>query len=1303
MEALLTRVADYLWRQSWQIALLIAVVALTTWALRNRSAHVRYLLWLLVLAKCLAPPVVEVPLPVLPDQAPVVAAPTAPAVPFEGEVTERPVPERPRPTSSSPTPVPRPPTPVSPAREPLQLTTAQWLAVGWLAGAALFLCVALAKAARTILWLRHERRSLPRTAGDSLDKTFRSLRVRRPPRVWLMADIGQPFVWGLVRGDIYLPESFVQTGNDEHRRDILAHEISHVLRFDAAVNLLQIFVQTIFWFHPLLWWANQRIRREREKCCDEMAIAHLNAKPRDYSTAIVNTLIQAQESTRPVPSLAVAGPVRNLEERISAMLRPGKTFQRRPSLVAATITVFVALVTIPTALVLTVRAASQPPSDAPSADRVFGNPANLGPPVNSSTDELNPSISADELELYFSSYRSAGLGQADLWVAMRRAKGEPWGDPVNLGPTVNGPAGDDTPCISADGLALYFSSDRPGGSGGLDLWMTRRKTKSSAWGEPVNLGPAVNSAADEHAPSISSDGLELYFSGHILYHGSARPGGSGGADLWVTIRKTTDDPWGEPVNLGPTVNSPVGDAGPSISGDGLSLYFVSDRPGGFGMGDLWVTTRKSKSDPWGAPVNLGPAVSSGWWDLDPDISRGGSALYFSSRRSVGLGGFDIWQATLGPRVEETAESRARSKLTASLDEAVKAGDIEQVRSLLSRGADANARDEEGRTPLHWAARYGRREVAQVLIAGGANVDETDAARQTPLHLAGNFGTKFVPELLLAKGADINARDIAGNTPLHIVTGCADVSPDLLELLIAKGADVKARNAAGQTPLHRVAMIRRQNNYRLELTAEVLLAHGAEIDARDKSGNTPLHFAVENGYRRLIDLLLAKGADVKARAADGATPLHRAVTNGRSDMVELLIERGANVNAETVRGETPAQLAVLRKQKDMVRLLLSKGAEVSTLPLAAYVGDLAQVKGLVEKGASVNAQDQYWPTPLHTAAAGGQREVAEFLISNGASVNVAAVAQDGETPLHCAARGGSTEVAELLLSKGAKVNAATRNGTALHEAAWCGDVNMVRLLLAHGADVSAKTSYRMTPLQWAARTGREDMVLLLLDHGADINADDGNGQTPLLCAASSGRAEVVKLLLDKGAVTSKDDNRLLYVACCRGHKDLAELLVKKGANVNSKPWGNALTLEVLWSSLTSERKLGVLKLLLDHGADPNAKDDSDWSLLHYACGDVDLAKLLLDKGANPNAVESERGFTCLHIMADKGNKAVVQLLLSRGAKVNVRDDYGRTPLSYAEDLGDNDMEGRPRSTPLTAEARAAKKEVAELLRRHGATE
>ena len=166
-----------------------------------------------------------------------------------------------------------------------------------------------------------------------------------------------------------------------------------------------------------------------------------------------------------------------------------------------------------------------------------------------------------------------------------------FGEPMNIESPVNSSDGEGSPSISADGLSLYFASLRPGGQGLSDIWVTTRATVSDLWGEPTNLGPAVNSSAWDGEPSISRDGLSLYF-------GSQRSGGQGMSDIWVTTRATASDPWKEAVNLGPIINTPSDEVDVFISVDGLSLYIESSREGGHGSTDMWVTERETLSDPW---------------------------------------------------------------------------------------------------------------------------------------------------------------------------------------------------------------------------------------------------------------------------------------------------------------------------------------------------------------------------------------------------------------------------------------------------------------------------------------------------------------------------------------------------------------------------------------------------------------------------------------------------------------------------------------------------------------------------------
>ena len=284
------------------------------------------------------------------------------------------------------------------------------------------------------------------------------------------------------------------------------------------------------------------------------------------------------------------------------------------------------------------------------ADFTFGETTNIGAPVNTAYDEEMPSISADGLELYFQSRRPGGYCLFDLWVAKRESLDDPWGEPANLGPLVNSGDSNWSHGISADGLELYFEANRPGNYGGVDLWVAVRETIDEPWGEPVNLGPVVNSSVNDACPNISADGLELNFR-------SKRPGGCGEHDLWVSKRPMIDEPWGAPVNLGSIVNSLDYEGYPSLSADGLSLFFNSDRfNGARGWDfDIWLTRRKTKDSAWGEPINLGPGINTTHFEVAPSISADGHTLYFSDWKSQirpgGCGGADIWQAPIIPIVD----------------------------------------------------------------------------------------------------------------------------------------------------------------------------------------------------------------------------------------------------------------------------------------------------------------------------------------------------------------------------------------------------------------------------------------------------------------------------------------------------------------------------------------------------------------------------------------------------------------------------------------------------------------------------
>ncbi|MBN2592069.1 MAG: PD40 domain-containing protein, partial [Sedimentisphaerales bacterium] len=287
-------------------------------------------------------------------------------------------------------------------------------------------------------------------------------------------------------------------------------------------------------------------------------------------------------------------------------------------------------------------------TDMTKADFTFGEPINLGLNVNTASGEGGNglSISADELSIYFESDRSGGYGNADLWVATRATKNDDWTESVNLGSVVNGSAQDNSPSISVDGLSLYFSSNRSGTVGNMDLWVTTRETTADDWNEPVNLGTVVNSSVADYMSYISADGLSLYFS-------SERPGGLGLRDLWMTTRATTNDEWGEPVNLGPTVNSSSNERRMWISSDGLMILLQSDRPKGSGAVDIYMTTRLTTNDDWTEPVNIGPVVNVPQIsEASPIVSSDGRTLYMTIYGRIGgYGTWDLWRSPIIPIVD----------------------------------------------------------------------------------------------------------------------------------------------------------------------------------------------------------------------------------------------------------------------------------------------------------------------------------------------------------------------------------------------------------------------------------------------------------------------------------------------------------------------------------------------------------------------------------------------------------------------------------------------------------------------------
>jgi len=266
---------------------------------------------------------------------------------------------------------------------------------------------------------------------------------------------------------------------------------------------------------------------------------------------------------------------------------------------------------------------------------------NLGPAINTAETEQGVALSKKGLSLYFARRPQAnvGLGGDDIWVSQRESVEDEWGAPVKLGPTINTASRDYGPALSRDEHWLFFSSDRPGGFGGTpfgDVWASWRPNVHDdfGWQAPINLGPNVNTPTNDYgATYFENEGgkPQLYFT-------SDRPGGAGLADLYVSELQA-DGSWGPPTWI-PELSSAVGENFGSIRDDGLEIFFSRFFPG-----HMWTATRDSVDAPWSTPVLLDPPLNSSGQEFVHDLAADRRTLFYSSNRPGGFGQYDLYMST----------------------------------------------------------------------------------------------------------------------------------------------------------------------------------------------------------------------------------------------------------------------------------------------------------------------------------------------------------------------------------------------------------------------------------------------------------------------------------------------------------------------------------------------------------------------------------------------------------------------------------------------------------------------------------
>jgi ankyrin repeat protein len=430
--------------------------------------------------------------------------------------------------------------------------------------------------------------------------------------------------------------------------------------------------------------------------------------------------------------------------------------------------------------------------------------------------------------------------------------------------------------------------------------------------------------------------------------------------------------------------------------------------------------------------------------------------------------------------------------------------------ILDQRVLVDARNRDGDTALHIAARLNQRENGEFLISRGADIFIVNAAGISPLYLA-LTASRGIRQWMI-NPTTIAAKDGLGNTMIHYAAQWK--LDDAIPVIIQRGLSVNTENATGETPLF---MAVKTNS---PPTIRTLLSNRANLDARDKQGNSLLHTAVRWNAVESAALLISSGIDINAHSLNGGTALHDAVVLGMAEIETMLIKEKANLEARDIDGNTPFMEAVRAGQLSSIERLASNGADPSTrnirgdtpLHIAVSMERVDVVNMLLRTGASIHARNTNNRTPFQNSLNKSSRMVSTLLTRN--RINVPD--DMGNSALHIALyEKASPEIIRVIINQGARVNAVDSSGkTPLRIAVDSDQLEMAKILADAGADPFITAIDNKSPADIAFSKG-ENCVRALFS-GRAINAKDSSANTILHLAARSGTPETIRALIELGA-------------------------------------------------------------------------------------------------------------------------------------------------------------------------------------------
>lgn len=382
--------------------------------------------------------------------------------------------------------------------------------------------------------------------------------------------------------------------------------------------------------------------------------------------------------------------------------------------------------------------------------------------------------------------------------------------------------------------------------------------------------------------------------------------------------------------------------------------------------------------------------------------------------------------------------------------AAQTGDIPSLKYALGHNTiDADESSGE-RTALVTAAQYRQQKSVEVLLAHGVDVNRRGTGKNTPLTMNAIYGDIPIARLLIEHGADVNAVNGRGDSAFLVTAGRGNI--DFMKLLLENGVDINQKNAQGETALMKAAESGMPN------AVKFLIENGADINLRDNKGKTALsfcrstkHYVTVDGSSEVLQQALMSQTEA------GKTPpfeydlqisalvLITAAQEGDIDTIRYVLAAGLSPDAALVNGETALLAALDSREKDIVILLMDVGANFnlqsaadSPLTRAVRNGFVEGVRALTDRGADVNAANNFGSTPAHIAAEHGHALSLQALLAAGAKVNPRN--RDGETPLMIAVRKNDLRISRMLIEHGADVVAKNDKGESVRQYAHAQNIS-----------------------------------------------------------------------------------------------------------------------------------------------------------------------------------------------------------------------------------------------------------------------